>query len=158
MRKFYISEIATYHSFLKKFGFNTTTTEKSVKNLLIMLIYPEENVSPEIKKSNYYLANWTIWMRRINNVGRCSNHCEGCHANINQSLSTSGQTCVRTGFSAVVNYLLNYFQRRSSTYEDAFKNKHEKIIIKLKQIFVKGSKKYLKHSKENCSCEDDLYN
>lgn len=73
-------------------------------------------------------------------------------------MSTSGQTCVRTGFSAVVNYLLNYFQRRSSTYEDAFKNKHEKIIIKLKQIFVKGSKKYLKYSKENCSCEDDLYN
>ena len=98
MRKFYISEIATYHSFLKKFGFNTTTTEKSVKNLLIMLIDPEENVSPEIKKSNYYLANWAIWMRRINNVGRCSNHCEDCHANINQSLSTSGQTCVRTSF------------------------------------------------------------
>ena len=50
MRKFYISEIKTYHSFLKKFGFNTTTTEKSVKNLLIMLIDPEENISPEIKK------------------------------------------------------------------------------------------------------------
>lgn len=50
MRKFYISEIATYHLFLKNFGFNTTTTEKSVKNLLIMLIDPEENISPEIKK------------------------------------------------------------------------------------------------------------
>lgn len=50
MKKFYISEITTYHSFLKNFGFNTTTTEKSVKNLLIMLIDPEENISPEIKK------------------------------------------------------------------------------------------------------------
>lgn len=109
----------------------------------------------EIKKSDYYIANWAIWIRSDHHVARCSNHSEGFHGNINQKLPDSGTHSFKTGFTTIVNYLLNYINNYSDICGNSFQNKHQKMIQKVIQILSKRPDNYLKCSKENCDCGED---
>lgn len=76
-----IEELDLYVKEREKDHSDSSDFKKKVRDLRVMLNgYDADN------SSNYYIANWALWIRREHNVCRCSNHEEGFHSYINRSL------------------------------------------------------------------------
>lgn len=133
--------------------------DQKMKNFEIML----KNISEvdqmpdkeQIIKSDYFIANWAIWIRADHHVARCSNHCEGFHGNINKKLPDSGIHSFKTGFTIIANYILNYISNYTENCSNSFKNKHNKMIEKVINILSKRPDNYLKCAQDNCQCGED---
>ena len=107
--------------------------------------------------SNYYIYKWARWLRADFHMGRCSNHAEGAHGNINESINRRGNSNFSSGLSATINYILNYFQNRKLNHGKSFSIRHSKIIEKIKNLLSSPSFNYKKYIIE-CNCEDEFYN
>ena len=51
---------------------------------------------------------------------RCSNHAEGAHGNINESINRHGNSNFSSGLSATINYIFHYFQNRGLNHGKSF--------------------------------------
>lgn len=73
--------------------------QKKIDDLIVMLSDPNDpQIDIEkIKGSNYFLPNWANWLRKEKHIGRCTNHCEGAHGNINSMFPSSGKHTVKNG-------------------------------------------------------------
>ena len=75
---------------------------------MIMLTLPEEidkvnnEQNNKIYESLYFMLKLAIWYRRNFHIPRCSNHSEGAHGNINQTLTKHGIYSMKTGFSKII--------------------------------------------------------
>ena len=118
----------------------------------------EGKFSENIIENNYYFTKWANWERRKHHMPRCSNHCEGLHGNVNNSLPKTGIFSMKTGFSKIVDYVINYLNRRKDIYGESFKKKHISIIEKVRTILKSGPNSYLKCALSECDCEDEIYN
>lgn len=65
---------------------------------------------------------------------------------------------MKTGFSKIVDYVINYLNRRKDIYGESFKKKHISIIEKVRTILKSGPNSYLKCALSECDCEDEIYN
>ena len=104
------------------------------------------------------MPKWAIWYRRNFHIPRCSNHSEGAHGNINQTLTKHGKYSMKTGFSKIIKYIINYIENRKDTYGEAFLKKHTKIREKIRDILKKKNDEYIQFANSECDCEDDQYN
>lgn len=135
--------------------------QEKIDDLVIMLTLPSD---PEIdinkiQNSNYYINKWANWIRRDKHIGRCTNHCEGSHANINGSFPNSGKHSVKKGLMKIVNYILQYLENRQDNFDLSFKRRFNAFIGKVQMIVCRNSKSYLECSHQTCNeCEEDKYN
>ncbi|KAK8877935.1 hypothetical protein M9Y10_004698 [Tritrichomonas musculus] len=168
-REFVLAELANYCEKMDIIpdpdAIKDENMKKRIKNLTIMLndaleIEQEKNENNEkIKKSNYFLLRWGNWVRLEKHIARCSNHSEGAHGNINESLPKKGRRSVRSGFSTMADYILNYLNNRIDSYGLSFQKKHNVILEKIKMILSKPSKdSFLECCNLECQCNDDDYN
>lgn len=135
--------------------------QKKIDDLIVMLSDPNDpQIDIEkIKGSNYFLPNWANWLRKEKHIGRCTNHCEGAHGNINSMFPSSGKHTVKNGLMKIINYILNYLENRKDTYNLSFQRRFDKFIEKVRQIVCLNSKGYLKCSNQFCNeCDEASYN
>lgn len=62
-------------------------------------INDEINGNKNIYESLYFMPKWAIWYRCNFHIPRCSNHSEGVHGNINQTLIKHGIYSMKSVFS-----------------------------------------------------------
>ena len=128
----------------------------------IMLVLPEDiedgKFDGSIKNSNYFWTKWANWERVKCNIPRCSNHAEGFHGNINNKLPNKRIYSMKTGFSKIADFIMNYLTKRKDIYGESFKKKNIKLIYKVRIILKEGDDSYLKCALEKCDCQEDLYN
>ena len=135
---------------------------EKIYQIKIMLALPEDiengKFDFDIIDSNYFYPKWANWERREYNIPRCSNHSEGFHGNINNTIPKKGIYSMKTGFTKIIDFLMNYLENRKNNFGDSFRKRHIKIIEKVRTILREGPDSYLKCSCENCDCEEILYN
>lgn len=162
IREEILAELYEYETIIDNSPLIDQNRFDKILDLKIMLALPEDieegRFGADIIESNYYFTKWANWERRKHHMPRCSNHCEGLHGNVNNLLPKTGIFSMKTGFSKIADYILNYLNRRKDIYGDSFKKKHIKIIEKVRTILKNGPNSYLKCGQQKCDCEDDLYN
>lgn len=146
-------EIKMYEKLKIKFDRNDDITQKKIQNLKIMISGVDGDSS-----SNYYVFKWAQWIRADHHVGRCSNHAEGAHGNINNSIERRGATNFSSGLSATISYILNYLQNRKTNYTSPFSKRHSKLKKKILNILTNSEESKMKKYFEDCQCQDDFYN
>ena len=80
------------------------------------------------------MPKWVIWYRRNFHIPRCSNHSEGAHGNINQTLTNHGIYSMKSGFSKIIKYIFSYIENRKKTYGDSFLKKHKEIREQVREV------------------------
>ena len=73
-------------------------------------------------------------------------------------MAKKGIRSFKTGFSKIIDFIINYFGNRNESYKLSFQKKHSKLIEKVRSILKEGPNSYLKLSKESCDCEESFYN
>jgi len=84
----------------------------------------------------------------------CSNHCEGLYGNVHNFLpklynwlyneGLYGIFSTKTGSSKIVDYVINYLNRRTDIYGESLKKKHISKIEKVRTILKSRPNRYLK--------------
>lgn len=126
-------ELKMYEQLKEKFNRNDEKTKKKIKNLRIMIsgikadyIFLLFSFSAFIMisgiKPNYNFFKWAQWIRLEYHMGRCSNHAEGAHGNINESMERLGAANFSTGLSATISNILNNIQNRKANISNFSKH------------------------------------
>ena len=108
-----------------------------------MLTLPEEieneknTHNEKIIQSKYFLPKWANWYRRAYHIPRCSNHSEGAHGNINQTLNKHGTFSIKSGIKSITDYIFSYLKNREESFRSLFNKKHSKIREKIREILKK---------------------
>lgn len=135
--------------------------QEKIDDLIIMLTLPSDpdvDIN-KIQNSNYFINKWANWLRRDKHIGRCTNHCEGSHANINSSFPNSGKHSVKKGLMKIANYILHYLENRQDNFDLPFRRRLNGFLEKVQLIVCRNSKSYLECSNQICNeCEEALYN
>lgn len=139
--------------------------QSNINNLQIMLTDPDElkddtnPINIKIKESPYFVGKWAIWERIDQHVGRCTNHSEGAHGNINSNLKKKGKKSVRVGISVIADYIIQYLDNRKENYCESYNRRHVDIIHKIVLILNKKYKEsYKECANQTCSCGESEYN
>ena len=146
------AELKIYINYKKTYSQIDSITQKKIDKLKIML----SGLNGK-EESNYYIFKWARWLRADFHMGRCSNHAEGAHGNINESINRRGNYNFSTGLSATINYILNYFQNKKTNHGKSFSIRHSKLIEKIINLLSSPSFNYKKYI-IGCNCEDEFYN
>ena len=106
--------------------------------------------------SDYYYIRWALWIRRTHHVGRCSNHNESLHCVINRTLN-SHNGLPRKLFHLVDTTLKHYIylEKRHGGSIQRKINDYKQLLIKL---FKNPTFDIFEYTKEECFCQEDLYN
>lgn len=146
-------ELKMYEQLKEKLNRNDEKKKKKIKNLRIMIsgIKSDSN-------SNYNVFKWTSWLRIEYHMGRCSNHAEGAHGNINESTERRGAANFSTGLSATINYILNNIQNRKANISNFSKN-YSKLKRKIIDYLTNSKESDIQnHITKDCKCENEEYN
>lgn len=146
-------ELKIYEKLKDKLNRNDENTQRKIRNLKIMISGIEAD-----HNSNYNVFKWAQWIRADHHVGRCSNHAEGAHGNINNSIERRGATNFSSGLSATINYILNYLQNRKTNYISPFSKRHSKLKKRIQNILTNSEQSKIEKCFEDCQCQDDFYN
>lgn len=167
IREEILAEINAYKEKVELLELNQKILDKineKLCNIEIMLTLPEEieneknTHNEKIIQSKYFLPKWANWYRRAYHIPRCSNHSEGAHGNINQTLNKHGTFSIKSGIKSITDYIFSYLKNREESFRNLFNKKHLKIREKIREILKKKDDQYLQFSQKNCDCEDDIYN
>lgn len=97
-----IFEMTTYSFWTAK---EVKDTQKNIDKLNIMISrYDLKN-----KTSNYYIYKWTRLLCTDFHVALCSNHAEGAHGNINDSIKKYRVSNFSSDLSSTINYVPFFF-------------------------------------------------
>lgn len=106
------AELKLYIKYKQEYSTLDEKTLNKINNIKIMISGTNAN-----SNSNYYVYKWAQWLRTDYHVGRCTNHAEGAHGNINSSMERRGATNFSSGLSTTINYILNFFKIERITME-----------------------------------------
>ena len=146
-------EIKMYEKLKEQFNRNDEITQNKIRNLKIMISGFDGDPN-----SNYHVCKWAQWIRADYHVGRCSNHSEGAHGNINDSIERRGSSNFSSGLSATISYILNYLQNRKANYISPFSKRYSNIKKNIINILSTSDKSKIKKYYEICQCQDEFYN
>ena len=146
------AELKLYIKYKQEYSTLDEKTLNKINNIKIMISGINAN-----SNSNYFVYKWAQWLRTDYHVGRCTNHAEGAHGNINSSMERRGATNFSSGLSTTINYILNFFQNRKNNHGTSFANRHLKMRNKIIKL-LNTSEENIKNSIENCKCDDHIFN
>lgn len=105
IREEVLAELNEYEIIIENSPLIDPNRFEKINDLKIMLALPEDieegRFGADIIESNSFFTKWANWKRRKYHMPRCSNHCEGLHGNVNNSLPKKGIFSMKTGFSKI---------------------------------------------------------